>query len=54
MNLIGYFAGGPQEKFYQMFTAMMNKVANVFAEDFLQVVIVLHTSNSFHYFAVIS
>ena len=26
-GLIGYFAGGPQEKFYRIFTAMMNIVA---------------------------
>ena len=26
-SLIGYFALGPQEKFYRIFTAMMNKVA---------------------------
>ena len=26
-ELFGYFAGGPQEKFYRIFTAMMNTVA---------------------------
>ena len=28
-ELIGYFAGGPQEKCYRLFTAMMNIVAYV-------------------------
>ena len=33
-ELSGYFAGGPQEKFYRIFTAMMNISADVSMKSF--------------------
>ena len=36
-GLIGYFAEGPQEKFYRIFTAMMNIVAYAIVRVFIKI-----------------
>ena len=48
-ELFGYFAGSPQEKFYQIFTAMMNSVVSGLEAEGFRNLIRVPLYIAFHY-----